>query len=86
MTEQPAKGVKGFFLYNPFTERHFFRVYDPDNKRQYKDYVVSAEDIEVEILAGGLSLYHDGKSGRLDWASRYLRRPETKSEGEEDVV
>ena len=27
MTEKPAKGMTGFLLYNPFADRHFFRVY-----------------------------------------------------------
>jgi len=75
MTEKPAEGVQGFLLYNPFTDRHWFRVYhdepDPDTgRKRYTDYELHAEDIKVQILAGGLSLFHDGTKGKLDWSSR----------------
>ncbi len=71
MIEKPAKNVRGFFLYNPFTKKHFFRVYDEKDKRKFTDYKVCAEDIEVTIHAGGLSLY-EGESNRLDWSSEAL--------------
>lgn len=76
MTEKPAKDVKGFLLYNPITEKYWFRVYgeiDPVTKRKtYTDYALWAEDIEVTINASGLSLYEDDKN-RLDWSSKLLR-------------
>lgn len=83
-TIKPAKGAKGFLLYNPFTHRHFFRIYDPEDKRKFTDYRLSAEDIEVEILASGLELYEykdeeeAEKKNRLDWSRKVLGRPETK--------
>ena len=54
-TESPAKGRKGFILYNPFDEKHFFRIYDPENKRKFTDYEV-CEEVEVQVL-GDLSLF-----------------------------
>jgi hypothetical protein len=76
MTETPAKGVRGFLLYNPFSERHFFRIYDPNDKSKFKDYRLAAEDVEIEILSGQVALYDykDGEKGRLDWDSRVLGR------------
>lgn len=70
--EKPAKGVKGFLLYNPFTDHYWFRVYNPENKREYKDYKLSIEDLEIEILAGGASLYESEEGNRISWASEYL--------------
>lgn len=75
--EKPANKVRGFFLYNPITKRHFFRVYgevDPKTGRKsFTDYRVSAEDIEVTIEATGLSLYEvEGDKNKLDWSSKYL--------------
>lgn len=77
MKETPAEKVRGFFLYNPFTKRHFFRVYgetDPvTGRKSFTDYKVCAEDIEVTIEAGGLSLYEgDEEKNRLDWSSKVL--------------
>jgi hypothetical protein len=74
MSEVSAKGKRGFLLLNPFTWKHFFRIYDPDDKRKFKDYRLAAEDIEIEILCGGLSLYDgdDEEKARLDWSSEVL--------------
>jgi hypothetical protein len=81
MIEKPAKDITGFLLYDPFTEKHWFRVYgelDPvTGRKTYKDYELWAEDIKVTINAGGLSLYEDreGKRGIkncLDWSSDIL--------------
>lgn len=76
-TETSAKGKRGFLLYNPFTGKHFFRIYESDDKRKFTDYKVCAEDIEIEILAGGLSLYksdNEDERSRLDWSSKVLGR------------
>ena len=79
MTEKPAKDVRGFLLYNPFTKKHFFRVYGEvdiaTGHKTFIDYKVCAEDIEVTIHEGGLSLYEDEDryaNNRLDWSSRVL--------------
>jgi len=68
-----AKGVKGFLLYSPFTHKHFFRVYDSEDKSKFKDYRLSAEDIEVEILANDIVMI-DGEQARLDWSDRRRHR------------
>lgn len=71
MTETPARGVRGFFLYNPITHKHWFRVYDPVDRRKYRDYEFQIEDLEVEILAHGAALYYDEETrrGSLTWSS-----------------
>lgn len=79
-TEEDAKGKTGFLLYNPFTEKHFFRIYHPTNKRIYTDYRLSAEDIEVTILAGSLSLYKNKEGDSwLGWSSKILHHQKEKS-------
>jgi hypothetical protein len=83
-----AKGKRGFLLWSYLTDRHFFRIYnwqdeelcnkeESVNMHGFKDYEIYAEDVEVEILAGGLSLYEneDGEH-RLDWSRRATGRPE----------
>jgi len=72
-TEKPAKGVKGFLLYSPFTKKHFFRVYDPEDKSVFVDYDITAEDIEIELLSDFNSLY-EGKRNRLDYSSKVLEK------------
>lgn len=63
MNEKPAKGVRGFLLYNPSTDRHFLRVYgdiDPATGRNsFTDYKLSAEDIQITIESHDLSLYDE---------------------------
>jgi hypothetical protein len=79
MKEIPAKGVKGFILYNPFDKNHFFRVYSEG--KSFKDYKICAEDIEIEILDAHISLYeYEGGvslyNGKLDYSSKLLGRYE----------
>ena len=73
MAEKPAKGVRGYLLYNFHSGKHFFRIYDHEN-HTHTDYRLAAEDIEVEIVAGGISLYEEDGNNRLDWSSEYLKR------------
>jgi hypothetical protein len=81
MIEKPAKDVRGFLLYNPITEKHWFRVYgeiDPiTNRKTHTDYSLCAEDIEITINAGGLSLYEGEDEfdfgNRLDWSGKVLK-------------
>lgn len=70
-TEKPAKGVRGFLLYSPFTQKHFFRVYDPEDKSVFTDYDITAEDIEIELLSNFNSLY-EGERNRLDYSRKVL--------------
>ena len=71
MAEKPAKGVKGFILYNIFDDQYFFRVYDHGT---HTDYKIAAEDIQVEIVADNISFYEEDGNNRLDWSSEYLKR------------
>lgn len=83
--EKPAKGTKGYLFYNIFTNKYFLRVYNEQDVEarmfkkdfSYKDYSLGAEEIEVELLANGLSLYEDeneNKNNKLDWSSKVLGR------------
>jgi hypothetical protein len=76
MTEQKAKSVRGFLLYNPVTDQRFFRVYSED-KKTYKDFNIRVEDLEIEILSSNVSLFEDGDIKHLDWSSDYLARATT---------
>lgn len=80
MSEQPADGKKGFLLYNPFTKKHFFRIYESDDKRKFTDYKICAEDIEIEIIGDGIALYKsdDGEDNLLDWSSKVLGRTKSR--------
>lgn len=75
MTEKPAKDVSGRFLYDPRTNRYWFRVYgeaDSTGKKTWIDYDLAAEDIRVTISSTSLSLY-EGDKNRLDWSSDVLK-------------
>ncbi len=75
MTEKPAKNTRGFILYNPIAKCYFFRVYGESDtatgRKNFTDYDLCAEDIEVIVEAGSLSLF-EGDRNRLDWSSRVL--------------
>lgn len=75
MKEKSAKGVKGFLLYSPFDKCHFFRVYSKKNPNKYKDYRITAEDIEIKLLSDFNSLI-EFKTGDkiLDYSSKVLGR------------
>jgi hypothetical protein len=68
--EKSAKEVRGFLLYNPFTEKQFFRVYADGDKKTYTDYKLAAEDIEIPLRGNGLSLFETTDGNRLDWSSK----------------
>lgn len=71
--EREAKGIKGFLLYNPITKNHFFRIHNKKNPAKFKDYKLTAEDIEIRLLSNFNSLvdYDDG-SKALDYSSEVL--------------
>lgn len=73
--ETPAKGVKGSLLWNPWTERHFFRVYDKKNKT-YTDYAIRVEDLEMEIQSNIVSIYAGTtlRPACIDWSTKYLKK------------
>jgi hypothetical protein len=78
MIEKPAKGVRGFLLYSPFTKDYFFRVYgekDPNGHRKFKDYKLCAEDIEITLNTNYISLYddeEDEENNKLSYSSKVL--------------
>jgi len=73
MSETNAKGVKGFILYSPFKEKHyFFRVYKEDG--YFLDYDLNCEELAITIDSDFYSLYDiDGKL-KLDFSSEVLGR------------
>jgi hypothetical protein len=73
--EKCAKGVKGFLLYSPFHKSHFFRVYDDKDKRQFKDYKITAEDIEIKLLSKFNALIEfDNGDNLLDYTTEVVKR------------
>lgn len=67
--EKPAKGKKGFLLYSPFKQTHFFRIYDGEN---FKDYDLIAEEIEIQIVDKWVSLYQSEERNKLDFSKKAL--------------
>lgn len=73
--EKGAKGVRGFLLYNPFTKNHFFRVHNKKDPLKFKDYKITAEDIEIKLLSNFNALIElDGGENILDYSSEILGR------------
>lgn len=71
--EKGAKGVTGFLLYSPIHKCHFFRVHSKKNPVKFKDYKITAEDIEIKLLSNFNALIEleDGKN-ILDYSSKVL--------------
>jgi hypothetical protein len=75
MREISAKDVKGFLLYSPFHKNYFFRVYNNKDKRKFKDYKITAEDIEIKLLSKFNSLIEfDTGENILDYSSEVVKR------------
>lgn len=74
MKEKSAKNVVGFLLYSPVTKMHFFRVYNKKDKSKFKDYKITAEDIEIKLLSEFNSLIQDGENYTLDYSSKVVKR------------
>jgi hypothetical protein len=75
MREISAKDVKGFLLYSPFHKSHFFRVYNKKDKRKFKDYKITAEDIEIKLLSKFNALIEfEGGENILDYSSEVVKR------------
>lgn len=72
MKEKPAKGVKGFLLYSPLTKDYFFRVYNKKNLGKFKDYKLTAEDIQIELLSDCNALVEKQGKRYLDYRKRVL--------------
>jgi hypothetical protein len=75
MREISAKDVKGFLLYSPSHKSHFFRVYNNKDKRKFKDYKITAEDIEIKLLSKFNALIEfDSGENILDYSSEVVKR------------
>ena len=71
--EKKAKGIKGYLLYSPITQKHFFRVYNKKDPTKFKDYKITAEDIEIKLLSNFNALIEfDTGEKILDYTSKIL--------------
>jgi len=73
MKEKSAKGIRGFLLYSPLHKNYFFRVYSKKNPNKFKDYKITAEDIEIKLLSDFNSLIEFKNGDKiLDYNSKVL--------------
>lgn len=71
--EKKAKGVRGYLLYSPITKNHFFRVHNKKDPTKFKDYQITAEDIEIKLLSNFNALIElDTGEKILDYSSKVL--------------
>ncbi len=64
-----AHGVTGFIMRDLLGNgRPTFRVYDKKNKRKFKDYDITAEEVEVKIVTH----WNAFRGENLDWSDRAL--------------
>jgi hypothetical protein len=71
--EKGAKGVKGYLLYDPFKKNHFFRVHNKKDPAKFKDYKITAEDIEIKLLSNFNCLVELENGDKiLDYSSEVL--------------
>ena len=68
-SEIGAKDKKGFLLYSPIRKEYFFRIY---NGKNFKDYSLLAEEIEIKILDDSISLYENEERNILDFSTKVL--------------
>jgi len=68
-----AKGIRGFLLYSPATQSFIFRVYESEDKRQFTDYDICVDDLEIEILDQFAEL-HKGERNKIDYSKKVLGR------------
>lgn len=73
MEEINAKGVKGFFLF--LKDGYVFRVYEGKN---FVDYKIFADEINVEILSDYYSFCEKDGVKFLDFSSKSLGKKEKK--------
>lgn len=50
--QKPAKGLKGFLLFDPDEKKYYFRVYAKESNTlpKYLDYKLDVYDMEIEII------------------------------------
>ena len=80
--ERSAQGVEGFLL-RTIDGGLIFRIYDPDNKRVFKDYEVSHHDLRIKIMDDYSSFYEkereNGLDGYIDYPSKLFKNHEGES-------
>lgn len=71
MTE-PAKGKRGFLLYDPAKTGYFFRIYhdDEQGRKQFTDYDICVNDLAIEISDNFTVLNKDENGNRLEYKVR----------------
>lgn len=73
--EKKAKGIKGYLLYSPVTQTHFFRIHNKKDPTQFRDYKITAEDIHIKLLSNFNALIEfDTGEKILDYTSEVLGR------------
>jgi hypothetical protein len=81
MKETPAHKVKGFLLRGIDGEL-FFRIYDKDDRRKYKDYEIRHYDLEVEIVDNYSSIFEEetteGFDGYISYRTNHGKREKHK--------
>ena len=73
--ETSAKNTRGYLLYNPISQSHFFRIHDKKNPSNFTDYNITAEDIEIQLLSDFNALVENEDGTKiLDYNSKVLGR------------
>lgn len=74
--EKEAKGIRGYLLYNPIDQKHFFRVYNKKDPTKFKDYKITAEDVEIKLLSNFNALIELNTGEKiLDYNTKVLGKP-----------
>lgn len=71
--EEAADGKEGHLL-STRNNKYVFRIYDPENKRKFRDFKLSAQDIPVKLIDpdGRLLLKDDEFGRRITWSDRAM--------------
>src|SRR6516165_11919221 len=84
--ETPAHHVKGFLL-RGVDGQLFFRIYDPLDRRKYKDYYIDHHDLEVIINDNYSSFFeYDEKKKQEEGMDGYISYPSHILKGGKDVL
>lgn len=67
VVRKSAKGVQGFLL-KSFDGRFLFRVYTSEDKQEFTDYRIAAEDIQIIIDDDKVLIEEPGKTPKIDWS------------------
>lgn len=71
--EKKAKGVRGYLLYDPIDQKHFFRIYNKKDPTKFQDYKITAEDIEIKLLSNFNALIELNTGEKiLDYSTKVL--------------